>query len=251
VTSGGCKGGSADASAAAGSGPRAGCLDCGAELVYLARAEPMTCAACGAVLPSTALCRRGHFFCDACHAGSARDVIERSCAASEERDPVALAHELMRHPALKMHGPEHHFLVPAVLLTAHANLRGARGELPGLLAEARRRAEPVAGGFCGLQGACGAAIGAGIYVALAIGSTPLAGAKRSLANLMTAEALQVIAGSRAARCCKRETVLALLTASRFTRRHLGLTMRAHGAPCPHSEANVDCARDACPFSAER
>jgi len=227
---------------------RAGCLDCGAELVYLARAEPMACAGCRAVLPSAALCRRGHFICDACHAGTARDVIERSCGASEERDPIALAHELMRHPALKMHGPEHHFLVPAVLLTAYANERGARGELPALLTEARRRSEPVAGGFCGLQGACGAAIGTGIYVALATGSSPLTGAERSLANLMTAEALHVIAGSRAARCCKRETALALLTAARFTRRHLGVPMRARGARCSFSEANADCDRDGCPFA---
>jgi hypothetical protein len=86
-----------------------------------------------------------------------------------------------------------------------------------------------------------------IYVALATGSTPRAGEPRALANLMTAEALRVIAGSRAARCCKRETALALLTAARFTRRHLGVAMPARGARCGFSELNADCARDACPF----
>ncbi len=32
---------------------------------------------------------------------------------------MALAIRLMRLPAVKMHGPEHHFLVPAVLLAAY------------------------------------------------------------------------------------------------------------------------------------
>lgn len=226
---------------------RAGCLACGAEIVYLARSESMTCAGCGAAIPSAALCRRGHFYCDTCHAGAARDALEARCLASDERDPVALATALMREPSVKLHGPEHHFLVPAALLTARANLLGERAALPGLLAEARRRSQPVAGGFCGLQGACGAAIGAGTYVALATGSTPLAGPARSLANRMTAEALAVIAGAGGARCCKRETSLALLTAARFTRRHLGVEMRARGVRCTFHSFNGECARDGCPF----
>jgi hypothetical protein len=49
---------------------------------------------------------------------SANDFIEKYCIVSDESDPLAMALTLMRNPALTMHGPEHHFLVSAVLITA-------------------------------------------------------------------------------------------------------------------------------------
>src|SRR5512142_667885 len=133
--------------------PGTGCLVCGADLVYLAASEAMACALCGVRRDSAARCVAGHFVCDACHAAPARDVIERTCAATEERDPIALAVRLMRHPALKMHGPEHHYLVPAVLVAAYWNVKGDPAQRAAAVKEARRRSEPVLGGFCGLQGA--------------------------------------------------------------------------------------------------
>jgi hypothetical protein len=224
-----------------------GCLVCGADLSYLAASAPMTCALCGAGRDSAARCAAGHFVCDACHAAPAREVIERTCAASEERDPVALAVRLMRHPALKLHGPEHHFLVPAVLLAALWNARGEPGRRAEAVREARRRSEPVAGGFCGLQGACGAGIGAGIFVALATGSTPLDGPARGLANRMTARALDVVSRTGGARCCKRDSFLSILAAARFAREHLGVALPARGPACEWSAVNRECLGEACPF----
>jgi len=225
----------------------AGCLVCGADLAYLAASAPMTCALCGAARDSSARCVAGHFVCDTCHAAPAREVIERTCVASDERDPIALAVRLMRHPAVKVHGPEHHLLVPAVLLTAWWNAKGDPGRKAEAIREARRRSDPVAGGFCGLQGACGAGIGTGIFAALATGSTPLAGPARGLSNRMTSRALQVISGTDAARCCKRDSFLAILTAARFAREHLGVDLPASGPRCEWTVTNRECAREACPF----
>lgn len=224
-----------------------GCLVCGAALVYLAASAPMTCALCGAERTSTARCVAGHFACDACHAAPARDLIERACAASEDADPIALAVRLMRHPSVKMHGPEHHFLVPAVLLAAWSNARREPEQRVARVAEARRRSEPVLGGFCGIQGACGAGIGAGTFVAIATGSTPLKGPQRGLSNRMTARALDVIARTEGARCCKRDAFLALLAAARFAREHLGVDLPARGPACEWSAVNAECTGDACPF----
>jgi predicted RNA-binding Zn-ribbon protein involved in translation (DUF1610 family) len=56
-----------------------GCLVCGLELTYARTAMPATCAVCGVGDSSAARCRDGHHVCDACHAGSAKDVIERDC----------------------------------------------------------------------------------------------------------------------------------------------------------------------------
>ncbi len=226
---------------------RSGCLVCGAALAYLPAAEPMSCALCGAPAESAARCTAGHFVCDACHSGSAKDVVERACLETRSDDPLEIARAVMRHPAVKLHGPEHHFLVPAALLAAHANARGAREDLPRLVAEARRRSEPVGGGFCGFQGACGAAIGAGIYVSLATRATPLASEPWALANAATARALDVLARVGGPRCCKRTTGLVLLTAARFARERLGVKLATTSTPCEWADANAECIEQRCPF----
>jgi hypothetical protein len=227
--------------------PNGGCLVCGEELVYLASAEPVRCARCGATASSGARCPAGHYVCDGCHSGSAKDVIGRVCAATEEHDPIAIACALMRHPTVELHGPEHHFLVPAALLAAFSNVRGDGDRRAERVAEARHRSEPIVGGFCGRQGACGAGIGAGTFVAIATGSSPLRGAERGLANRMTAEALAIIGATNGPRCCKRDSLLAILAAARFTREHLGVCLPALGQPCQFSGRNRQCTGVACPF----
>jgi hypothetical protein len=224
-----------------------GCLICGDDLVYLAATAPMSCALCGAANASAARCTAGHYVCDACHAAPARDVIERTCAATDERDPIALAVRLMRHPALKMHGPEHHFLVPAVLVATYHNAKQEPEKRAAAVKEARRRSDPVAGGFCGLQGACGAGIGAGTFVALVTGSTPLAGPARGLANRMTARALDVVSRTGGARCCKRDSFLSILAAARFSQQHLGVALPTRVPACEWSDVNRECLGGGCPF----
>src|SRR5512146_2345757 len=105
-----------------------GCLVCGDAIEYLQEAAPVECAFCGAAFRSAARCVRGHYVCDRCHAAPAAEVIERFCAQTGISDPVEIALTLMRHPAVKMHGPEHHFLVPAALLAAWSNATSAPAE---------------------------------------------------------------------------------------------------------------------------
>ena len=207
----------------------------------------MTCSGCGVSRAGNARCVRGHFYCDACHGGTAVDVIERLLLAAEERDPVALALEAMRHPKVKMHGPEHHFLAPAALVAAWCNLEGNPHRKASLLAEVRKRSEPVLGGFCGYQGACGAAVGTGIFVSIATGATPLAAKERGLSMRITSEALGVLSALDAPRCCKRDVFLSLLTAARFAKKHLGIGLPARGPECEFSESNRECIRERCPF----
>jgi hypothetical protein len=160
---------------------------------------------------------------------------------------VEIALQAMRHPRVKMHGPEHHFLVPAALVTAWTNARGEPGARAALVAEARRRSEPVAGGFCGIQGACGAGIGVGTFVSMATAASPLTGTERGLANLATARALELVARTGGPRCCKRDSFLSLLSGVRFARRHLGVSMGGRGPRCEWSQVNRQCIEQDCPF----
>ncbi len=227
--------------------PQSGCLVCGAELVYRIGAAPVTCALCGAAGASSATCAAGHFVCDACHSGSAKDVIERTCAATELRDPIAIVQGLMRHPSVKLHGPEHHFLVPAALLAAWSNVRGEPERRAERVAEARRRSDPIVGGMCGYQGACGAAIGTGIFASVATGATPLSTGPWRQANAMTARALDLVARSGGPRCCKRDTFLSVLAAARFARSNLGVALPARGVACEWSDRNAQCLGEGCAF----
>lgn len=223
------------------------CTVCGAALSYLGQTEPMVCSLCGDAIPSGVRCLQGHFVCDACHSGTAKDAIQRLYSTTALKDPIRIALEAMRHPRMKMHGPEHHFLVSAALVAAWYNARGEPERKAAQVAEARRRSDPVAGGFCGIQGACGAGVGVGTFVSIVTGATPLTARERGLANQATAQALTAIAGAAGPRCCKRDSWLALLAGARFARELLGTGLSAHGPACEFQELNRECLSDGCPF----
>ena len=228
---------------------KSGCLICGAELAYSEVTSALVCYYCGATNNANASCIHGHYVCDQCHGCSANDLIERYCAQTSSTNPVAIALQLMKSPAIKMHGPEHHFMVPAALLAAYGNqVSQAARETAGQLAQARSRAEAVSGGFCGFQGACGAAIGTGIFVSVVTKATPLSKHEWQLSNRMTAQSLGVIAEHGGPRCCKRGTFWALLTAVEYMRKHFNAKWYIEQpVVCTFSAMNRECLRQECQF----
>ena len=223
------------------------CLICGEPLVYYETAREMTCFYCGRVFPSNAACEAGHFVCDACHSRKAVEDILAYCGACKSRDPIAVAKALMAGPFVHMHGPEHHVLVGAALLTAWHN-SGGQGDFPAALAELARRGEQVPGGACGFWGCCGAAVSAGIFFSVAAGATPLAGESWGLANRATAAALQAIGDIGGPRCCKRDSFTAILQAADLCRRELGVDMEIpERVVCGFFPQNRECLGRRCPY----
>lgn len=228
-----------------------GCLLCGGDLLYSAEAVPMACSLCGNEVLSTASCENGHFACDGCHGASAMDVIERVCVASESIDPILLCTELMRSSAVHMHGPEHHFLVPAVLIATYDNRRGMPELKVRHLADARQRASKVPGGFCGTHGNCGAGVGTGIYWSVITGATPLSQKPWQQSNRMTAHALLVIADHGGPRCCKRDSYLAIQEAMKRTSELDETAWTSDSPVCEHSTRNKQCLKTECAFFRSR
>jgi hypothetical protein len=229
---------------------QSGCLICGADLVY--SEAQRTCYYCGQSYEANAACANGHYVCDACHSLSANDLIEQYCTQTDATDAVAMAITLMNNPALNMHGPEHHFLVPAVLLASYYNQQPADSDVRAVketkIKQARKRSDDVKGGFCGFCGACGAGVGTGIFVSLLTNATPLSKREWKLSNRMTAQSLSAIAEHGGPRCCKRDTFLALLTAADFARTELGVTLPiAQPVRCTFSAMNKQCLTTDCPF----
>lgn len=227
--------------------PEAACLLCGAPLVYRQQAAALTCAVCGRTQQSNAACANGHFICDDCHSRPGVAAIRSACLASTEQDPIAIAEALFASPHIHMHGPEHHVLVGAALLTAYHNSGGAL-DLPQALATMAQRGGNIPGGICGFCGCCGAAVSSGVYISIITQATPLSGEAWSLANEMTARSLHEIAAHGGPRCCKRDSYLAIRAAVAFTAAHFHVNMAAsRRIVCRHSARNRECRGSACLF----
>ena len=225
-----------------------GCLICGFELACLPLEEILPCEYCRKPFTADVCCINHHYVCDRCHALSANDLIEQYCRTTPLTDPYRITATLMKNPQIKMHGPEHHFLVPAALLAAWYNRHRNTLLKDAALIKARRRAEDVKGGFCGSHGACGAAIGTGIFVSLITGATSLAKEEWRLANLMSAESLKIIAENCGPRCCKRDSFLAISAAVTFLKTHFGTDMPIEeGITCEFAILNPECLGVECSF----
>jgi len=221
------------------------CLICKAPLEYLDTDEVMECAICHHKQRSKTRCVNGHFVCDACHS-EVLDGIVSICLRSTSENPVELLEEMMSMPTCHMHGPEHHTMVGSALLTAYKNAGGTI-DLKTALYEMQKRGKQVPGGACGFWGACGAGISAGMYVAIALKSTPLAKESWGLSNKMTAKALDAIGNNGGPRCCKRDSYLAVIEAVKFTNENMGVKMKLSLPVCSRSHLNNQCLKCECPF----
>ena len=224
----------------------AGCLLCGSPLVYAPRATERTCLLCGETRLSACACEKGHYVCDRCHAAGLEAEFIPLLLRSREKDPQKLLEEVFALPGVHMHGPEHHAIVPCVLLAAYRNC-GGELELPSALAEALKRGRQVPGGVCGYWGVCCAAAGAGIYFSILTRSTPLAGEVWDLPLRLSSRCLSAIAEAGGPRCCKRTARIAVREAAAFTRERLGLTMPETQPVCGYMGKNRECIGDRCPY----
>lgn len=227
---------------------RSGCLCCGKPLKYLDPAEMRECEYCHHMHSARAVCEDGHFVCDACQRLGENDAIEQYCTTTQEKDPLAMAIVLMQNPQVNIHGPEHHFMVPAVLLAAYYNTTGEPHRKTKAIATARERAKTVRGGACGFLGDCGAAVGTGIFISIVAGATPLSRNEWQQAHLMTADSLRTIALHGGPRCCRRNTFLALQEAVRFVKEKFNAEIPLNpDIACIFSETNRECRMNDCPF----
>lgn len=181
------------------------------------------------------------------------NVITERCLeyfrAPEGRGPMDVVRDVMDDASFPMHNFAHHYLVPAVLLAELCRKDGApEEEFAKKLEEVRKRARNVLPAFCGLYGACGAAVGCGIFMSVYTGTTPLSKETWGLCNYATAGALAEMAKLGGPRCCKRNTFAALLFMKKYIARHLGTST---GIPdeivCRYSGFNAECLKEECPF----
>ena len=225
---------------------KTGCLLCGKPLVYFGETRPLRCAICGKEAGANCSCEDGHYVCDSCHESSSIAFFVPLLLASAEKDPLVLFEQVVALRQVHMHGPEHHVIVPCVLLTAYRN-NGGEIDLEKALKEAVRRASQVPGGTCGYWGVCGAAAGAGIYMSILLGSNPVHKDAWPIPQRLVADILNALADVGGPRCCKRTGRLAITRAADFTAELLGVEMPLGKVSCRYFRENRECIFRDCPY----
>jgi hypothetical protein len=229
-----------------GEAHRSGCMLCGAPLAYPEGTAEKNCEYCGGRFEADAWCEAGHFVCDDCHTGGGRDLIERICLSTDETDMIALMARIRSHRAVAVHGPEHHAMVPGIILATYRNLGGSLDD--DRIRAGIARGAKVPGGFCGFAGACGAAVGVGIAFGVILESSPVKAEPRRILQEVTATVLTRIAEREAARCCQREAWIAFREAVGLSERFLPIRLQADETrPCAQAELNRECIGEDCPL----
>jgi hypothetical protein len=224
------------------------CGVCGKPLVY--GTEPVTrrCGFCGKDFSALIYCPEGHYVCDACHSKGALEILREVLNTTTSADPLYILEKVLSHPAIPMHGPEHHAMVPAIIVAA---VKNAGYPVPeGAVEKAIERGAKVPGGWCGSHGTCGSAIGVGIAVSVLTGATPITGPTRSLANEATAFTLNRLVDG-GARCCKRASRTAIIAAAAFLREKMKIKLDySRSGKCGYTKRNKECIGKACPYYGE-
>ena len=224
---------------------KSGCMVCGAPLIYYWKNKEGVCFFCGQVMQANAGCPVGHFVCDHCHSADAIEIIKTVCLNSRETDMVKLMQTIRYHPLFGMHGPEHHSMVPAVILTA---LKNSGYEISDdEIFTAIERGKTVCGGACAFLGVCGAAIGVGIALSLVLKADPYDGAKRHSVQQATQRVLVKIASYKAPRCCQRDSWLALRECAAILQEITGRYLSVDSIECDQFEENEGCILGQCPL----
>ena len=223
------------------------CVVCGKPLVYFSEEKLLQCHICGKMKPANAACGDGHFVCDECHSSGGAAVLDYLLNSSE-RDPMVLFLQVCQLDGVHLHGPEHHSMVPCVLLTAYRNC-GGKLDLQTALPEGWKRGQKLVGGACGFLGVCGAASGAGIFASIVSGATPLTPRQWSIPQKLTAACLEAMTKIGGPRCCKRTGRIAIECAAQFSGKEFGVPLPCSQPKCDYSGRNRECIRRRCPFFA--
>lgn len=227
------------------------CLVCGGKIIYHQEVQESECFFCHNKFTANAICENGHYICDQCHSKSAFDIIMNYCLHTKSKNPQKIAEDLMRHPAVHMHGPEHHVLVPSALLAAYHNA-GGNIDLVIALQKAQTRGQKLPGGICGLWGSCGAGVGTGIFFSIITENSPLKEETWGMGNTMTAKSLKAIGKTGGPRCCKRDSYTAILTAIDYTAQVLNITMeKPQQIHCNFNHLNNECIKERCHYYPKR
>jgi len=164
--------------------------------------------------------------------------------------PARIFENIAAHDYVSMHGPEHHVLDGACLLTAYRNAGGVI-DLPTALEKLMAEGLRMPGAMCGLWGVCGAVTSLGAALAILDGTGPLsADGSWGQHMVFTSSAVRELGRIDGPRCCKRDGKRSLELAVDYVNEHYPVHLTHEVFPCRYASVNAQCIRERCPYYSE-
>ena len=176
----------------------------------------------------------------------AKKIIE-ACLHEKSKNPIDIFYNIAQKDFVRIHGPEHHVLDGAALLTAFYNA-GGQIDLQTSLNEIMKRGLQMPGATCGMWGVCGAVSSMGAALSIMDGTGPLS-LDDSWGKHMefTSKALHSLSQVGGPRCCKRDAFLSFQKAIQYVNENYDVELEASNIKCCFSEKNEQCIKGKCPF----
>jgi len=175
-----------------------------------------------------------------------KKIIE-ACLREKSTNPIDIFYNIAQMNFIRIHGPEHHVLDGAALLTAFYNA-GGRIDLRACLEELMKRGLQMPGATCGMWGVCGAVSSMGAALSIIDETGPLSSdASWGKHMEFTSKALASLAQVGGPRCCKRDAFLSFEKAIQFINENYFVKLQYKTPECMFSEKNEQCLKEKCPF----
>ena len=175
-----------------------------------------------------------------------RDIIN-DCLVEKSTNPIEIFTNIARKDYIRIHGPEHHILDGAALLTAFYNADGSI-DLKSCLEEIARRGLQMPGATCGHWGVCGAVSSIGAALSIIDQTGPLSEDDWGRHLLVSSSALKRLGEIGGPRCCKRDGFIALEEAIKYINENYDVKLEYTPITCMFSSLNKQCIGIRCPFS---
>ncbi len=176
----------------------------------------------------------------------AERIIE-ACLKEKGTNPAEIFTNIANNEFIRIHGPEHHVLDGASLLTAFYNAGGAI-ELKESLEELAKRGLQMPGATCGMWGVCGAVTSLGAALSIIDQTGPLTSdASWGKHMKFTSKALDALSQVGGPRCCKRDAFLSFQKAVEYINENFDVELQSSKIECHFNEKNEQCIRERCPF----
>ena len=171
-----------------------------------------------------------------------------------EKDPILLFEQVIEQLAdiwtaseiLPFHGPWHHGLIPAVILTALKNNQYNFTEKD--CKEAFIRGIKIPAGSCGFCGVCGAGTGLGIAMSIIQRSTPFQNEARTKSFQAANKSNERIGKLGGPRCCRLSAYMTIgLAVSALKEMDYNLPQQKLIGRCKVHLRNAQCHGKSCPY----
>ena len=162
-------------------------------------------------------------------------------------NPVRIFKNMARKEYISIHGPEHHILDGACILTAFYNA-GGNIRLEESLNRIAREGLRMPGAMCGFWGICGAIASVGAALSIIDGTGPLSDDGTWGEHMkFTSRAIGELGKINGPRCCKRDAIIAFREGVSYINEHYSVSLEYENQLCEFSEQNQQCLREKCPF----